>query len=881
MLAEALRLEEDRRNGKNWKRWGPYLAERQWGTVREDYSAHGTPWEYFPHDHARSRAYRWGEDGLLGWCDRQCRLCFALALWNGRDPILKERLFGVSNPEGNHGEDVKECYFYLDGTPTHSYQKALYKYPQAEFPYARLIHENRRRSFADREFELADTGIFDGNRYFDVYVEYAKAEPGDTLIRITAHNRGDQAAVLHLLPTLWFRNTWSWGRLDEDFSDFPSLARVDDATIDADHRTLGPMRLSAGPPPSGGAPGLLFTNNETNAERLFNSPADTRYVKDAFHDFVVRDRRDAVATGGRGTKAAFHYIVDLPPHGHAAIRLRLYPAGQRLADPFSGFDTTVEARIGEADQFYASLFHRTDPESAAVSRQAFAGLLWSKQFYEYIVPAWLQGDPGQPPPPPGRRHHRNGRWDHLHCRDVLVMPDKWEFPWFAAWDHAFHLVTLADVDPELAKQQAVLFLREWYMHPNGQLPAYELALDDVNPPVHAWACWRIYKTTGSAGHRDWLFLERTLQKLLLNFTWWINREDREGRNLFGGGFLGLDNIGPFDRSRGLPAGITYAQADGTAWMAFYCLTLLAMSLELALHNPAYEDIASKFFEHFVAIADAINHFGGHGLWHDQDRFYYDAIQSDHHVEPVRARSMVGLAALFAVEVLDDAVVARLPGFKKRMDWFLKHRADLGQQIAYCRGGAHGRRLLAIPTRARLEHVLRYVFDEREFLSPHGIRSMSAHHREHPAVVRTPTGEVRAEYAPGESTTPDFGGNSNWRGPVWFPVNYLLVEALQRYHYFYGDSLQVEVPVGSGRRMNLGEAASDLSHRLVRLFVPDADGRRPCHGDDARFAADPHWRDLILFYEYFHGDTGRGCGASHQTGWTALVARLLQKRDAAP
>jgi hypothetical protein len=877
VLAESLRLEEDRRDGKFWKRWGPFLAERQWGTVREDYSAHGTLWTYFPHDHARSRAYRWGEDGLLGWCDRQCRLCFAPALWNGRDQILKERLFGLANNEGNHGEDVKECYFYLEGTPTHSYHKALYKYPQREFPYDRLKEENRRRSYADREFEITDTGIFDDGRYFDVFVEYAKAGPNDTLIRITAHNRGPDAAVLHLMPSLWFRNTWSWGRVDEDFDEYPSLARIDDTTIDADHKTLGRMRLVAGQGPDGGNPALLFTNNDTNALALFNSANSTPYVKDAFHEFIVRGERGAVNPEPRGTKAAFHYVCNLPPRGQCTLRLRLSPA-DAVVDPFASFDTIIGTRIREADEFYASTLRCQDPESARVSRQAFAGLLWSKQFYEYIVPAWLEGDPKQPAPPPERKHQRNSRWEHLHCRDVLVMPDKWEFPWFAAWDHAFHLVTLADVDPDLAKEQAVLFLREWYMHPNGQLPAYEIALDDVNPPVHAWACWRIYKMTGRGAQRDWIFLERTLQKLLLNFTWWVNREDREGRNLFGGGFLGLDNVGPFDRSRRLPQGLTYAQADGTAWMAFYCLTLLAMSLELALHNPAYEDIASKFFEHFVAIADAINNFGGNGLWHEEDGFYYDAIQSDHHVEPVRARSMVGLVTLVAVEVLDDAVVDRLPGFKKRMNWFLKHRADLAQQIAYCQTtGAHGRRLLAIPNRARLEQVVRYLFDEREFLSPYGIRSMSAHHRQHPVVVRTDSGELRAEYAPGESLTPQFGGNSNWRGPVWFPVNYLLIEALQRYHHFYGNTLRIELPVGSGRWMNLGEAASDLSARLVGLFAADRDGRRPCHGDDSRFSTDPHWKDLILFYEYFHGDNGRGCGASHQTGWTALVARLLQKK----
>ena len=883
--AESLRLDEEHWRVKNWKRWGPYLAERQWGTVREDYSPHGTPWEYFPHDHARSRAYRWGEDGLFGWSDRECRLCFALALWNGRDPILKERLYGLTNHEGNHGEDVKECYYYLDGTPTHSYQKALYKYPQREFPYARLVEENRRRSRTESEFELLDTGIFDDNRYFDVFVEYAKAGPDDTLIRITAHNRGPDPAVLHILPTLWFRNSWSWGRADEDARGHPRMHRLDDTTIEADHPSLGRMRLAAGASRDGSAPGVLFTGNDTNTRRLFGLPNATPYVKDAFHEFLVRGNRDAISVDGSGTKAAFHYVSQVPPSSAWRIELRLSSVDdertapvQGTPQPFADFQPMFDARIRDAEEFYTSKLRTTSRETAIIARQAFAGLLWSKQFYEYVIPAWLDGDPNQPPPPVERRRHRNARWSHLHCRDVLVVPDKWEFPWFAAWDHAFQLVALAAIDPELAKAQALLFLREWYMHPNGRLPAYEFALDDVNPPVHAWACWRIYKMTAPRGRRDQLFLERALQKLLLNFTWWVNREDDTGRNLFGGGFLGLDNVGVFDRSTQPPPGIAYTQADGTAWMAFYCLTMLAMSMELALYNPAYEDIATKFFEHFVAIADAINAFGGTGLWHEEDGFYYDAFQVDSRIEPIRARSIVGLVTLFAVEVLEDAVIDRLPGFKKRMNWFLDNRPDLGRLIAYAvrRNGGAGRRLLAIPSRERLARVLQCVFDEREFLSPFGIRSMSAAHREYPATLRTDGGELRADYAPGESTTSAFGGNSNWRGPVWFPVNYLLIEALQRYHHFYRDSFKVEVPVGSGRLMNLTQAAREISKRLVDLFRADRNGARPSHVAEGRFAGDPHWRDLILFYEYFHGDTGRGCGASHQTGWTALVARLLQK-----
>jgi mannosylglycerate hydrolase MGH1-like protein/glycosyl hydrolase family 63 len=880
-LAESIRLAEDSRRERNWKRWGTYLPERQWGTVREDYSAGGNCWDYFPHDHARSRVYRWGEDGLLGWCDRECRLCFAPTLWNGKDSILKERLFGLTNGEGNHGEDVKECYFYLDATPTHSYQKALYKYPQAEFPYARLVAENRARGPQEPEFELLDTGIFDENRYFDVFVEYAKGGPNDTLIRITAFNRGPEPATLHLLPTLWFRNVWSWGRADEDYQGHRRIRRLTFNTLQAEHALLGRIFLVAGSGPSGEPPVLLFTDNETNFARLFGTPNPSPFVKDAFHEYVIRGRNDLVNDEAQGTKAAVHYYGEVLPGAEFRVDLRLYSEDEAPVQPLGpSFNEMFELRIREADEFYAAkLANTSSTESQSVARQAYAGLLWSKQFYEYVIPHWLGGDPQQPAPPVQRNQGRNSRWQHVHCRDVLSVPDKWEFPWFAAWDHAFHLVTLAEIDPELAKQQAILFLREWYMHPNGQLPAYEFAFDDVNPPVHAWACWRIYKMTGSRQQRDRLFLERALQKLLLNFTWWINCEDHTGKNLFSGGFLGFDNIGIFDRSAPLPQGVSYVQADGTAWMAFYCVTMLAMSLELALYNSAYEDIASKFLEHFVAIADAMNNFRGTGLWDEADGFYYDGVDVRGEPQRIRARSMVGIVPLFAVEVLDEKVIERLSGFKQRMKWFLKNRPDLGHQIAYAtpgEDGGRGRMLLAIPSRKRLERVLQYLFDEQELLSPYGIRSLSAIHREHPFIVHTTNSELRADYTPGESTTSIFGGNSNWRGPVWFPVNYLLVEALQRYHHFYGDSFTVEVPVGSGIKMNLAQAASELSRRLIHLFLPDRGGYRPCHGKWARFATDPHWHDLILFSEYFHGDSGRGCGASHQTGWTALVARLLRK-----
>ncbi|MCI0642178.1 MAG: glucosidase [Gemmataceae bacterium] len=887
--AEMRRLEEDRARTANWKRWGPYLAERQWGTIREDYSTDGDAWRYFPHEQARSRAYRWGEDGLLGICDRECRLCFALALWNGRDPILKERLFGVTGPEGNHGEDCKECYFYLDSTPTHSYMKALYKYPQAEFPYDRLVAENRRRGKLDPEFELADTGVFDDG-YFDVFVEYAKAAPDDVLIRITAANRGPAPAVLHLLPTLWFRNTWSWGCAHEGCWPKPFIRWAQAGSLFCHHATLGRFHFAADALSDGREPTFLFTENETNAARLFDAVNNNPHVKDAFHDYVVAGRSDAVNPKEQGTKAAASYRVLLPAGAQATLKLRLYSEESAPAQAFgSAFDQIFKDRIREADEFYGrqlarhesdglSLRARPANDESNVVRQAFAGLLWTKQFYHYVVKDWLSGDPEQPAPPEARKAGRNHDWPHLYNRDVISMPDKWEYPWYAAWDLAFHMIPFARIDPAFAKEQLVLFLREWYMHPNGQMPAYEWALSDVNPPVHAWACWRVYKMTGPAGQRDRLFLSRVFQKLLINFTWWVNRKDITGKHLFSGGFLGLDNIGMFDRSRPLPNGGHLEQADGTAWMAFYCATMLAMALELARDNPATEDVASKFFEHFVAIADAMNTLGGTGLWDEQDGFYYDRLHTIGHETPTRIRSLVGLIPLVAVEVLEDAVIERLPGFRKRLQWFLDNRKDLAQHIAYMQAeGAcrSGRRLLAIPSRERLEKVLRYLLDENEFLSPYGIRSLSRFHEDHPHSCAAGGQENRVAYVPGDSDSGMFGGNSNWRGPVWFPVNYLLIEALERYHHFYGDSLRVECPTGSGRLMNLAEVAQELAGRLKRLFLPDAQGRRPCHGTESRFADDPCWKDLLLFYEYFHGDNGRGLGASHQTGWTALVTRLFE------
>jgi hypothetical protein len=878
--AETKRLAADARRTKNWKRWGPYLAERQWGTVREDYSPDGSCWGYFPHAQAHRRAYRWGEDGLLGITDRECRLCFALALWNGRDPILKERLFGLTNTEGNHGEDVKECYFYLDATPTSSYLKALYKYPQAEFPYARLVDENHRRSRKEPEFELLETGVFDDSRYFDVFVEYAKSSPNDILIRVTAANRGPEAATLHLLPTVWFRNTWSWGCLHEGCTPKPRLWQVGKGAVLCQHLTLGRVQFHARPDQGGRAPKLLFTDNETNNERLFHSTNEGPFVKDAFHDYVIDGRLDAVNPAAVGTKAAAYYVLFIPARSSTSVDLRLFAEEEAPREPFGPeLDRVLSDRIREAEEFYRNRSaSAASDEDCRISRQAYAGLLWTRQFYHYAVKDWLDGDPGRPPPPASRRQGRNKDWTHLFNRDVISMPDKWEYPWYAAWDSAFHMIPMADIDPHFAKEQLILFLREWYMNPNGQLPAYEFALGDVNPPVHAWACWRVYKTTGRRGARDRLFLARAFQKLLINFTWWVNRKDVTGKHLFSGGFLGLDNIGLFDRSKQLSCGAVLEQADGTAWMAFYCLTMLAMALELAKEDAAYEDMASKFFEHFVAIVDAMNQLGGTGLWDEEDGFYYDQLQVGDRPVRLRIRSLVGIIPLFAVEILEDQTIARLPGFRKRLQWFLDNRRDLAKHVSYLepqgpRG--QGRRLLAVPSRQKLERILSYLLDEQEFLSPFGVRSLSRVHKDRPYTCSPGGTPQRVDYEPGDATTPMFGGNSNWRGPIWMPVNYLLVESLERYHHFYGDSLRVECPTGSGRLMNLQEVARELAGRLLRIFRADAQGRRVCHGPDSRFATDPHWQNLLLFHEYFHGDSGQGLGASHQTGWTALVTRLLR------
>ena len=877
------RLDADARRAQNWKRWGPYLSERQWGTVREDYSASGDCWRYFPHDSARSRAYRWGEDGLLGICDRECRLAFSLALWNGEDAILKERLFGLTGPEGNHGEDVKECYYYLDATPTGSYLRAAYKYPQRAFPYHDLVAENRRRGRHEPEYELVDTGVFDHDRYFDVTAEYAKASPDDICIRLTVANRAGEDSTIHLLPTLWFRNVWSWGREGERYPPKPRLSRDGAARVVAEHATLGRFVLDADIASCGARPTLLFTENDTNTARIFGSPNSSPFVKDSFHDYVVAGNSDAVNPLEAGTKAAAYYILTVPAHGERVITLRLRQQSDAISSGTGDdFHQIFADRIAEADAFYADRIPGPlSDDEQRVARQAYAGLLWSKQFYHYAVREWLDGDPVTAPPPLSRRVGRNAEWGHAYHADILSMPDKWEYPWFAAWDLAFHMIPMATIDPHFAKHQLTLLLREWYMHPNGQLPAYEFSFGDVNPPVHAWAAWRVYKMTGAKGDRDRVFLARVFQKLLINFTWWVNRKDLEGRNLFSGGFLGLDNIGVFDRSQALPAGGRLEQADGTAWMAFYCNTMLAIALELASEDPAYEDVASKFFEHFVAITDAMNTLGGSGLWNEDDGFYYDQLHLNGTQTALRIRSLVGLAPLFACEIIDDDVIDKLPGFRKRMDWFLRNRPDLGRHIAYMEkpatGDALGRslRLLAIPSRDRLERVLRRLLDESEFLSPYGIRSVSRAHKNEPYVFRHGGDERRIDYDPAESTSGLFGGNSNWRGPIWFPMNYLLVEALERYGHFYGDSLLVECPTGSGHMMTLDQVARELSARLTRIFLADKEGHRPCHGGNSRYASDPHWRKLVLFHEYFHGDNGRGMGASHQTGWTALVVRCIE------
>ncbi len=877
MTQEEKRLSESRERIKHWKRWGPYLSERAWGTVREDYSQYGNAWEFFPHDHARSRVYRWNEDGIAGISDRHQNICFALALWNEHDPILKERIFGLTGNEGNHGEDVKEYYFYLDSTPTHSYMKYLYKYPQSAFPYGRLVEENRRRGKDQPEFELLDSGVFDDNRYFDVFVEYAKADVEDILVKITVVNRGPESANLRVLPTIWFRNTWSWGGKEPR----PSLHQyegLEAPAIELNHPSSGSCWLHCE-----GSPELLFTENETNSHRLWGADNPTPYVKDGINDYIVQGTKQTVNPQQLGTKAAAHYNLTVEAGKSAVLRLRLTNSELNGKPVFAPFERLFQSRKQEADEFYATVIPEDlSADSKNVMRQGFAGMLWSKQFYHYVIKQWLDGDANQIPPPSERNRGRNHEWAHLYNADVISMPDKWEYPWYAAWDLAFHCVPLALVDPDFAKEQLVLMLREWYMHPNGQIPAYEWAFGDVNPPVHAWACWRVYKIDKKRnnGKGDRQFLVRVFHKLLLNFTWWVNRKDADGMNVFQGGFLGLDNIGVFDRSAPLPTGGYLEQSDGTSWMAMYTLNLLAIAMELAKEDPSYQDVASKFWEHFVHIADAMCHRGhdGMGLWNDADGFFYDVLKkTDGTHFPMKIRSMVGLIPLFAVETLEQDILDGLPDFKRRMDWFIDNRPDLTSNVAsmaLC--GMRERRLLSIVNADQLRSVLKYMLDESEFFSPHGIRAVSRYHHDHPYVLEVEGMNHRVDYEPGESSTGLFGGNSNWRGPIWFPVNFLLVESLQKFHHYYGESFKVECPTGSGNMMTLAEVAGELSRRLTSIFLQNTDGRRPVYGELNKFQSDPHWNDLILFHEYFHGDSGAGVGASHQTGWTGLVTKLMQQ-----
>jgi len=899
MNPEQQRLDKNRSKEEPWELWGPYLSERAWGTVREDYSATGEAWDFFPHDHARSKAYRWNEDGIGGISDDKQRMCFALAFWNGKDPILKERLFGLTGPQGNHGEDVKEYYYYLDSTPTHSYMKMLYKYPHAAYPYSQLIEENARRSKLDFEYELFDTGVFNENRYFDIVIEYAKATSTDILIKVTATNHGPEAAPLDLLPTIWFRNTWAWG-YDDRRPDLSTIERgVNNQSeavlysIKAQHFLLGEYHLHCEKTDE-----LLFTNNETNSLRLYGVPGATMYVKDGINDYIVGGNHSVVSPQRVGTKAAAHYHRMIAPGGSTTIRLRLTlqeGLGGRwvedvphfdtpLPHPFDDFDTIFAQRQQEADIFYKELQPDCLTEDERlVQRQAFAGMLWSKQFYHYVVEQWLKGDPAQPLPPPQRKRGRNWDWKHLYNERVMSMPDKWEYPWYAAWDLAFHCIPLALVDSHFAKSQLDLLMREWYQHPNGAIPAYEWAFGDVNPPVYAWAAWRIYKIEEKArGKADRDFLEMVFHKLLINFTWWVNRKDSEGNNIFQGGFLGLDNIGVFDRSSpNLPAGGRLEQSDGTSWMGMFSLNMMKIALELARTNHVYEDIATKFLEHFLSIAEAANNLGGDGvgLWDDQDEFFYDVLSlPDAGYMRLKVRSLVGLIPLLAVETIEPDLLEAMPGFRARLEWYLNYRPDLARLVSrWSEPGLGDRRLLALVRGHRMKRLLKRLLDPDEFLSDYGVRSLSKYHEAHPYTLNMNGADLSVYYEPAESRSGLFGGNSNWRGPIWFPINYLLIESLQKFHHYYGDDFKVECPTGSGIYMTLDEVASELSKRMTKLFLRDEKGERPFNGFNDYFQHDPNWRDNVLFYEYFHGDMGAGLGASHQTGWSGLVAKLIQQQ----
>jgi hypothetical protein len=873
---EKQRLIEDRDKLANWRKFGPYVTERQWGTVREDYSPHGSAWEYVSHDASRSKAYRWGEEAIAGICDDEQFLNFGIGLWNGKDPIIKERLFGLTGNEGNHAEDCKEHYYYLDSTPTHSYMKMLYKYPQEAFPYEQLVTENRRRGKLDPEYELVDTGIFDDDKYFDVFVEYAKGGPEDILIKITVFNRGPQDAKLHVLPQLWFRNTWSW-TVD---GPRPEMYRDDEGCIKLGHHALGAYYCFVD-----GKAEILFCENETNTQRLYNQPKQGT-AKDGINDYVVNGDETAINKIPRGTKAAIDYHLNIGAGKSKTVRLRLSSQFNTL--PFQDFNDIFKTRIEEADEFYYEAQHAIkDEDNKNIQRQAFAGMLWSKQFFYYDVSPWLSGDPGQPPPPASRKKGRNHDWTHLRNSDVISMPDKWEYPWYAAWDLAFHCIPLAMIDPEFAKHQLLLLTKEWYMHPNGQLPAYEWSFGDVNPPVHGWATWRIFKIDQKlqGGKGDRKFLEEVFHKLLLNFTWWVNKKDYNGNNIFQGGFLGMDNIGVFDRSSQLPTGGYIEQSDGTSWMAMFTLNMLRMSLELAKENPIYQSLATKFFEHFLYIAGAMSNAGNEGinLWDEEDEFFYDVLHTpDDRRFKMKVRSMVGLVPLFAVEVLDQEIFDTMPEFTARLEWFLANRPDLAGLISrWGEKGKNQRHLLSLLRGHRMKRILKRMLDESEFLSDFGVRALSKVYEKNPYKFSVDGAEFVVKYTPGEGDTSLFGGNSNWRGPIWFPMNYLLVESLQRFHHYYGEDFKIEYPTGSGSMKNLNEIAADLSARMVNIFRKDETGRRPVFGNYEKIQTDEHFRDYVLFYEYFHGDSGRGVGASHQTGWTGLVAKLIQPRRHEP
>lgn len=902
---EHQRLREDRERSSHWKRWGPYLSERQWGTVREDYSPDGSCWDYLSHDHARKRVYRWGEDGLFGITDRKCRLCFSFAFWNHKDPFLKERLFGLTGPQGNHGEDVKELYYYSRALPSYAFFEGRYLYPQTAYPYQKLAEESWKRGVEGDEYEIEDTGVFDHSAYFDCTATFAKAGPNDILIQLRVVNRGNRRAKLSVLPTLWFRNTWSWGRHGEAYAPEPELFLMGEGHVIGDQDTLDRFDFFVDPTNPSTTP--LFTNNQTNFEDLFHQANPTPFCKDAFHRTIVDGESGLVNPKQKGTKVGFWSEIQLQGGEERIFRYRLSQQAETVSQPFGEVtDRLFREREDEWREYYEQIVpDGVSEQEFEIAAQAYSGLLWNKQFYYYSVREWDEGDPTQPPPDPARVGHRNRDWRHLYNMDVISVPDKWEYPWYAAWDLAFHAVAFARVDPDFAKEQLVLLLREWYMHPNGQIPAYEFAFSDVNPPVHAWACWRVYQMTGSEGQRDVDFLARTFQKLLINFTWWVNQKDLNGNNLFTGGFLGLDNIGVFDRSGPAPFNGVLEQSDATAWMAFYCGTMLSMALELAREDPSYSDIASKFFEHFISIAEAMNRFSGSGLWDEQDGFYYDQLCFGGTCYLLRIRSLVGLIPSLAVELLDDKIVNILPDFKQRMEWLLEHNSHLAAYItpmAHSGGEGDGMSLLALPSKERLTRLLEYVLDENEFLSPFGIRSLSKYHAENPYIFdiqeekeqeaeepefgeeleeeeadEPKTEQLKVDYTPGTSTSHMFGGNSNWRGPVWFPTNFLLIEALEKYHTFYGDSFTVELPKGSGKQVTLKEASREVCRRLVSLFVADEEGKRPCQGPIPHpvHLADEN-RSSILFHEYFHGDNGRGLGASHQTGWTALVALCLEK-----